>query len=53
MVLPVNDVLIPGIDLYLGPRWGENDVQQAIADGRLAEHMAEHGFYLEDDPRGR
>lgn len=41
--------LVPGADVHLGKRWGQGDIDKAAAEGRLTEHMAEHGFYPEGE----
>lgn len=47
--IPDGPPFIPGIDVHLGKRWGQGDIDQAAAEGRLTEHMAEHGFYPEGE----
>lgn len=47
--VPDGPPLIPGVDVHLGERWGQGDIDKAAAEGRLVEHMAEHGFYPEGE----
>jgi hypothetical protein len=48
-LIPDGPPLIPGVDVHLGERWGQADIDRAVAEGRLVEHMAEHGFYPEGE----